>query len=94
MKNTYSRMVFNQKFSNESFYNQYVLLEYKGKLDINKVIIVVNKLIEHHDALRINYNKRSNELYYNDKKYNEIHAFKYFNLSEYSYKDQCKNIKN
>lgn len=50
-------------------------------------------MIEHHDALRINYNKRSNELYYNDKKYNEIHAFKYFNLSEYSYKDQCKNIK-
>ncbi|MHB9940923.1 non-ribosomal peptide synthetase [Clostridium sporogenes] len=84
---------FNQKFSNESFYNQYVLLEYKGKLDINKVIIVVNKLVEHHDALRINYNKRSNELYYNDKKYNEINAFKYFDLSEYSYKERCKNIK-
>ncbi|WP_434306253.1 amino acid adenylation domain-containing protein [Clostridium botulinum] len=84
---------FNQKFSNESFYNQYVLLEYKGKLDINKVIIVVNKLIEHHDALRINYNKRSNKLYYNGKKYNEINAFKYFDLSEYSYEEQCKNIK-
>ncbi|WP_061320936.1 non-ribosomal peptide synthetase [Clostridium botulinum] len=84
---------FNQKFSNESFYNQYVLLEYKGKLDINKVIIVVSKLIEHHDALRINYNKRSNKLYYNGKKYNEINAFKYFDLSEYSYEEQCKNIK-
>lgn len=84
---------FNQKFSNESFYNQHVLLEYKERLDINKVIIAVNKLTEHHDALRINYDRRSNELYYNNKKFNEMYAFKYFNLSQYSYDKQCKNIK-
>lgn len=84
---------FNQKFSNENFYNQQVLLEYKGKLDINKVIIAVNKLIEHHDALRINYDRRNNKLYYNNKKFEEMHAFKHDNLSEYSYDDQCKNIK-
>lgn len=84
---------FNQKFPNENVYNQHVLLEYKGKLDINKVIIAVNKLIEHHDALRINYDRRNNELYYNNKKFNEMYAFKYFNLSQYSYKEQCENIK-
>ncbi len=44
---------FNQKFSNENFYNQHVILEYKRKLDINKVIIAVNKLIEHHDVQSI-----------------------------------------
>ncbi|EQB86567.1 amino acid adenylation domain-containing protein/non-ribosomal peptide synthase protein (TIGR01720 family) [Clostridium punense] len=84
---------FNQKFSNENLYNQHVLLEYKGKLDINKVISAVNKLIEHHDALRINYDRRSNDLYYNNKKFNEMYAFKYLNLSQYSYKEQCNNIK-
>lgn len=84
---------FNQKFSNENFYNQHVLLEYKGRLDINKVIIAVNKLIGHHDALRINYDRRSNDLYYNNKKFNEMYAFKHFNLSQYSYKEQYNNIK-
>ncbi|GKX65195.1 amino acid adenylation domain-containing protein [Inconstantimicrobium mannanitabidum] len=83
---------FNQKFSNENFYNQHVLLEYKGKLDRNKVIIAVNKLIEHHDALRINYDRRSDKLYYSNKKFNEIHVFKYYDLSQYCYDEQCKNM--
>ncbi|UYZ38400.1 amino acid adenylation domain-containing protein [Clostridium beijerinckii] len=84
---------FNQRIPNKNFYNQYVLLKYKVKLDINKVIIAVNKLIEHHDALRINYDRKSNDLYYNNKKFNEMYAFKYFDLSQYSYKEQCNNIK-
>ncbi|MPM57549.1 Gramicidin S synthase 1 [bioreactor metagenome] len=84
---------FSQKFSNDSFYNQHVLLEYKGKLDINKVIITINKLIEHHDALRINYDRKNNNLYYNNNKFEEMHAFKHYNLSEYSYDEQYKNIK-
>jgi len=35
---------FNEKFENEDLYNQYVILEYNEVLDINKVIMVVNKL--------------------------------------------------
>lgn len=84
---------FDQNFHNEDFYNQYVLLKYKDKIDINKVIVAVNKLIEHHDALRINYNRTSDELYYNNNEFNEMNVFKYFDFSQYTYDEQCKNIK-
>lgn len=84
---------FSKKFSNDSFYNQHVLLEYNGKLDIDKVIITVNKLIEHHDALRINYDRKNNNLYYNNNKFEEMSTFKHYNLSEYSCDEQYKNIK-
>jgi len=85
---------FNQKLLNENSYNQYVLVEYTKILDINKVKFAVNKLIEHHDGLRISYDKKSNKLYYNNKhlKYNS--ALKYIDLSSYSYGKQYKNIKN
>lgn len=84
---------FNQKFSNENFYNQQILLEYKEKFDFNKVISAISKLIEHHDALRINYDRRINKLYYNNKNYNDMNIFKYFDLSQYSYMDQCNSMK-
>lgn len=84
---------FNQKFSNENIYNQYVLLKHKGKLNKDKIIIAVNKLIENHDTLRINYDRRGNELYYNNNTLDEEYIFKNFDLSQYSYNDQSKNIK-
>ncbi len=85
---------FNEKFENEDLYNQYVVLEYKGVLDINKVTIAVNKLINHHDALRINYDRKSNKLYYNDKHLNGIDSVKYIDLQEFTYDEQCKSVKN
>ncbi|MBN1040260.1 amino acid adenylation domain-containing protein [Clostridium botulinum] len=85
---------FNEKFKNENFYNQYVLLEYNEILDINKVIMVVNKLVKHHDGLRINYNRKVKKLFYNDKHLNGVEAFKYINLNEFHYDEQCKKVKN
>ncbi|MCR3759003.1 amino acid adenylation domain-containing protein [Clostridium felsineum] len=58
---------FNQSFLNENCYNQYVILECKEKLDTESVKIAVNKLLKHHDALRINYSRKNNKLYYNNK---------------------------
>ena len=85
---------FNEKFENENLYNQYVLLEYNEALDINKVIIAVNNLINHHDGLRINYNRKSQKLCYNEKHLSGIEAFRYINLKEFHYEEQCKKVKN
>ncbi|WP_346868746.1 amino acid adenylation domain-containing protein [Clostridium sp. UBA5119] len=84
---------FNQNFKNENLYNQYVLLEYNGALDINKIIVAVNKLMEHHDSLRINYDKKINKLYYNNEYLNRIPITQYFDLSQYSHMQQCEKIK-
>jgi len=84
---------FNEKFFNESSYNQYILLECHDILDINKVTIAATKLVEHHDALRINYNKESGELYYNNEHLNKPYHVKHFDLMEYSYDEQKKEIR-
>lgn len=84
---------FNQRFLKENSYNQYILLECNKTLDINKVTIAVNKLVEHHDELRINYNKELSKLYYNNQHLNEPYNMQYFNLSEYSCDEQRKEIK-
>ncbi|SHJ87072.1 non-ribosomal peptide synthase domain TIGR01720/amino acid adenylation domain-containing protein [Clostridium cavendishii DSM 21758] len=83
---------FNQKFENENLYNQYVLLEYNKCLDIKKVIIAVNNLVKHHDGLRINYNRKTKKLYYNDKHLNVIEAFRYIDLKEVYYDEEFKNV--
>lgn len=84
---------FKQQFSNENFYNQYVLLEYISILDVNKVKSAVNKLIEHHDGLRINYDKKDSKLYYNNEHLNESSGFKYLDLSQYFYDEEDKAVK-
>ncbi|WP_252187638.1 amino acid adenylation domain-containing protein [Anaeromonas gelatinilytica] len=84
---------FNKNFTNENLYNHYVLLEYNQILDINKIEIAMNKLIEHHDTLRFNYDRENNKLYYNNNHLNKKKNVKHFNLSEgYDY-NQNKNIK-
>lgn len=84
---------FNQDFKNQNVYNQYVLLEYNEKLDISKVVGAVDKLTEHHDGLRINYDRKNNKLYYNNGHLNKISAIQYFDLSRYSYEEQRRSIK-
>lgn len=84
---------FKQQFSNENFYNQYVLLEYTSILDVNNVKSAVNKLIEHHDGLRINYDKKNSKLYYNNEHLNESSGFKYINLSQCFYDEEDTDVK-
>ncbi len=84
---------FNQNFINQNSYNQYVFLEYDGILDVNKVKAAINKLIDHHDGLRINYDKENNKLYYNNEYLDKLFSFRYFDLSKYSHHEQCKDDK-
>lgn len=83
---------FNERFYDENSYNQYVLLEYDEALDINKVTIALNKLIEHHDELRINYDKESNQLYYNNDHLNKSCHIKQIDLSKHSDCEQDNDI--
>ncbi len=57
---------FNQKLLNENHYNQNVKIVYNNGLDVEHVRVVIDKLLEHHDALRIRYNRSFNKLYYAD----------------------------
>ncbi|OOM76973.1 plipastatin synthase subunit C [Clostridium puniceum] len=84
---------FEQKFLNENLYNQYVLLEYNIALDFNKVKSAVNKLIEYHDGLRINYDRKNDKLFYNNDHYNKASAFKYLDLLEYFSDEERKDVK-
>lgn len=73
---------YNARFHNENSYNQYVSLEFEGILDINYITKSVNKLVEHHDTLRINYDKKNNELYYNNEHLNRQCPVKFVDLSQ------------
>lgn len=84
---------FNQDFKNQNLYNQYVLLEYNGVLDANKVVTAINKLIEHHDGLRVNYDSKNNNLYYNNRYLDNSSPFKYIDIAQDSYDNKCKSIK-
>lgn len=81
---------FNQNFKNKNLYNQYILLEYNGKLNKKDVKTAVDKLVEYHDGLRVNYDKKNNKLYYNNKHLDNTLATQYFDFSKHD--EQNLNI--
>lgn len=84
---------FKQNFTDAHHYNQSVLLECNKSLETNKVEKAVGKLIEYHDALRINYSSGIDEVFYNNEYLKEGNSVNYFNLSEHSLYEQHKKIK-
>lgn len=84
---------FNEKFHNENLYNQYVVLEYEGiALDCNKVSMAVNKLVQYHDSLRINYDKKNKKIYYNQNHLNNEIYVECLDLSNHSNSKCAENI--
>nr|WP_295871853.1 non-ribosomal peptide synthetase [uncultured Chitinophaga sp.] len=57
---------FNRKYVNEGFYNQSVLLHLNRKVDTNLLRDAFDRLIAHHDGLRINRHHQAEELFYNN----------------------------
>lgn len=76
---------FNQELKNKSQYNQYVFLECNDKLDEHNLRKVLNKLIEHHDTLRININGEEDKLYYNNDHLKNDFSIKYVDVSSEQY---------
>lgn len=56
---------FSQKFTNPNYYNQSILLRLEEQTNPKLLEKAFQKLIDHHDGLRINYDKNKQELFYN-----------------------------
>ncbi|GMQ55836.1 non-ribosomal peptide synthetase [Vallitalea sediminicola] len=84
---------FSNGFKNEHLYNQYVLLEYNTILDRDKISLAIDKLIDHHDGLRINYDKEAKKLYYNDTHLGSNRVFRFVDLKDAHYDKQCNDVK-
>jgi amino acid adenylation domain-containing protein/non-ribosomal peptide synthase protein (TIGR01720 family) len=55
-----------QGFQDPNYYHQSVLLQFKTPIDIQALEKAFEKLIAHHDGLRLNYNKETNRFYFNN----------------------------
>ncbi|HEX8529397.1 MAG TPA: condensation domain-containing protein, partial [Cytophagales bacterium] len=58
---------FGQQFRNPGYYNQSVLLRLHGTADVQRFEKAFRVLIGHHDGLRLNYDPRQGELFYNNR---------------------------
>lgn len=58
---------FSQSFKNINHYNQSVLLKLNFDIAVEKLELILDKLVEDHDSLRINYHVNLGELYYNNE---------------------------
>lgn len=69
---------FEQQFSNPDYYNQSVLLKINKVIDKDLLEKAFEKLIGHHDGLRLNYDPNTKKLFYN-----AAHLGKPFNIGCY-----------
>ncbi len=72
---------FKQDFHNMNYYNQSVLLVFKQKINIAQLEKAFNKLIEHHDGLRLNYKPVNHTLFYNNEILNHKFIIEVFDIS-------------
>ena len=78
---------FDQEFENPNYYNQSVLLEFHKPIDKNILEKVFNRLIEHHDGLRLNYNPMKECMFLNNE-----HVASNFDIEEFVI-DKENNLK-
>ncbi len=57
---------FKQAFVNPDYYNQSVLLKLNQDIKESVLKEAFNKILEHHDSLRLNYDKENHKLFYNN----------------------------
>lgn len=73
---------FENKFENPNYFNQSLVLTVKKDVDISYLRLAFEKLIQHHDGLRLKYNADENILFIDE------HHANSFSLSEYSAQSQ------
>ncbi len=83
---------FSHNFKNPNHYNQSVLIELKQEIKVKDLEIVISKLIEHHDALRMNYGQEKKALYFNDAYLLEDNKIEIYNLSGMSSSERDTRI--
>ncbi|MBN2536024.1 MAG: amino acid adenylation domain-containing protein [Spirochaetales bacterium] len=84
---------FSRDFSNQNHYNLSVLLTVKQEVKSREVTAILTALVQHHDSLRINYNRKTDTLYYNREHLGKKIPCPFHDLSMYPYTRQCEEIK-
>lgn len=80
---------FLQGFKDINFYNQSVLLEFKKPVNENLLVEIFEKLIIHHDGLRLNFNTKNNCMYFNESHIKQPFIIEKYNIK---YKDELPII--
>lgn len=83
---------FSRNFANRNYYNQSVLFELKQYTATEKLEIILNELIRHHDSLRANYNPKTSELYYNNEHLNRHYSIQEHDLTDLTYSMQIDRM--
>ncbi len=80
---------FEQNFKDQNYYNQSLLLEFKRNINRNLLEQTFDKIIEHHDGLRMNFNPKSRLMYFNNEYLNQP-----FEVDEYfiNHKDEIESL--
>ncbi len=73
---------FEQDFEDLNYYNQSVLLEFKDKIDKEILEQVFNKIIEHHDGVRMNYNPSNGYMFFNNEHLSQSIIIEEFKINE------------
>jgi len=92
-KTPITQWFFGEQFKNRNHYNQSVLLEILKDVRIEDLENVLEKLVEHHDVLRMNYNDAGNKLHYNNELLNTPFDVEYYDLSAYNGVELDEKIK-
>lgn len=83
---------FEQNLHNVHHFNQSIFLKMNKVMNISMLESIVQKLIQHHDALRVNYDSDSGALYYNSKHLAPKDWIYYYDLSTNDEVEQDANI--
>lgn len=87
---------YQQNFTDKHQFNQSVMLYRKGGFDENKLFCVFDRIVSHHDALRMVYrNDGQNVIQYNKRFIEGLHHLKVFDFtSDVEYKSKIELIAN
>lgn len=81
-----------QNFNKPDFYNQSIVLRLNASIGIDIIEKVLNQIVKHHDALRINCDISGRRMYYNNKYLDEVFTVELHDLTSYSRKEQLQAI--
>lgn len=84
---------FAQSFNNPGYFNQSVLLRMKREVNKGLLQHAFQKLIEHHDGLRMNYDPESKVLFYNNEHLKAPFIIEEHICSSAAMADYCQQIK-
>lgn len=92
-KTPISEWFFSKNFSNINHWNQSVLLRLNQNIYSETIKKALNKIIHHHDTLRVNYNRDRDKLFYNKEHLKKDINLDFYDLSDCSNDEQNNRIK-